>query len=321
MFKIPLLCSAALIASVGISMPAAAQEDAIPGFMSANFGWLLDTGFDFRPTEGKVVPVGPDPNWRGGIGLPANDFNYQPPAAGSDSRPQGASHIGPWNIERLSDAENPNLKPWAAAQMRMHNELVSNGQRAFSAMSRCWPGGGPGQLLFGAEPIYFIQTPQEVWILWQRDHLVRRVFLNRGHSPNPKPSWFGESVGHYENGELIVDTIGFAEHPYSFVDNWRTPHTKDLHVVERWKVVGGGNAIEALVAVDDPGAFIAPWSGLVRWTKVNRPMIESTCAENNENYEKFLKLREYPMPEAKTLDFLSNSARSASGPWGRFSVI
>jgi hypothetical protein len=71
--------------------------------------------------------------------------------------------------------------PWAAAQMRMHNELVSKGRRAFSAMSRCWPG-GPAQLLFNAEPLYFIQTPQEVWILWQRDHLVRRVFLNRGHT-------------------------------------------------------------------------------------------------------------------------------------------
>ena len=104
-------------------------------------------------------------------------------------------------------------------------------------------------MLFNAEPIYFIQTPQEVWILWQRDHLVRRVYLNREHSANPKPSWFGESVGHYEKGELVIDTIGFAEHPYSFVDNWRTPHTKDLHMVERWKLVDGGTAIEASKAM------------------------------------------------------------------------
>jgi hypothetical protein len=102
---------------------------------------------------------------------------------------------------------------------------------------------------------------------------------------------------------LIIDTIGFIEHPHSFVDNWRTPHTKDLHTVERWRLVDGGTAIEATVTVDDPGAFNAPWSGLVRWTKFNRPLIESTCAENNENYGKFLGLREYPMPEAKKPDF------------------
>jgi hypothetical protein len=295
-------CSAALIASVGIAMPTGAQESAVPNFASPNSGWLLDSGFDWLPVGGKIAPVGgPDPSWRGGIGLPASDFNYQPPVAGFVP-PVGQGNAG-FITERMSDAENPNLKPWAAAQMRMHNELVRNGQRAFSAMSRCWPGGGPGQLLFGAEPLYFVQTPQEVWILWQRDHLVRRIYLNREHSVNPTPSWFGESIGHYENGELIIDTIGFIEHPYSFVDNWRTPHTKDLHTVERWRLVEGGTAMEATVTVDDPGAFNAPWSGLVRWTKFNRPLIESTCAENNENYGKFLGLREYPMPEAKIPDF------------------
>jgi hypothetical protein len=82
--------------------------------------------------------------------------------------------------------------------------------------------------------------------------------------PESEAELVGESVGHYENAELVIDTIGFAEHQYSFVDNWRTPHTKDLHVVERWKIVDGGNAIEATVTVDDPGAFNAPWSGLVR---------------------------------------------------------
>jgi len=297
------LARAALIVLMGIAVPASAQQSAIPNFTSANFGWLVSSGFDFLPIEGQRAPVGgPDPQWRGGIGLPANDFNYQPPEAATDPRRRGPARIGPWNIERLSDVDNPNLKPWSAAEMRMHNELVANGRRAFSAMSRCWPG-GPAQDLFNAEPIYFVQTATEVWILWQRDHLARRVFLNRGHSQNVKLSWFGESVGHYEGGELVIDTIGFVEHPYSFVDNWRTPHTKDLHMVERWKIADGGNAIEARVTFDDQGAFNAPWSGLVRWSKSNGPMLESVCPENNENYGKFLGLSEYPMPEAKTPDF------------------
>jgi hypothetical protein len=164
MSKMALRHSAALIALVLVAMPAGAQESAIPNFTSANFGWLANSGFDFRPIEGNAAPVGgADPYWRGGIGLPTSDFNYQPPEAAADPRRQGPSRIGPWNIERLS-AENPNLTPWAAAQMRMHNELVSKGRRAFSAMSRCWPG-GPAQLLFNAEPLYFIQTQQEVWFV------------------------------------------------------------------------------------------------------------------------------------------------------------
>jgi hypothetical protein len=87
-----------------------------------------------------------------------------------------------------------------ATQMRMHKDLVKNGHRAFSAQSRCWRGGTAGQLAF-LQPFYFIQTPNVVWMIWERDHQVRRVYLNSEHSQNPKPSWFGESVGHYENGE------------------------------------------------------------------------------------------------------------------------
>ena len=281
MSKAFLLCGAALatLMAAGIAAAAGAEEKVVPSFASANFGWQPNAGFDFRPIEGKVAPVGADPH------------------------PRGLNSKGELIRERLSDAENPNLTVWAAAQMRMHNELVRDGHRAFQAQSRCWPGGVPGQLLFVAEPVYFIQTPQEVWIVWQRNQQVRRIYLDRAHSENPKPSWFGESIGHYENDELVIDTVGFVEHPYSFVDNYRTPHTKDLHVMERWRLAEGGNTLEATATVDDPGAFKAPWSGTARWQKAGRPMIESICAENNLNYEKFLNLAEYPMPEAKTPDF------------------
>ena len=277
------LCSAALIVltAAAINSPAVAQESAIPNFMSTDSGWLLASGINFRSIAGEIAPIGADPTFR-----------------------RGAIGNGQVAIERIADAEYRNLKPWATAQMKMHNDLVRGGHRAFMAQSRCWPGGVPGQLLFPAEPIFFIQQPEEVWIIWQRDHHVRRVYLNRAHSENLKPSWFGESIGHYENGELVIDTIGFIEHQYSFVDNYRTPHTKDLHVVERWKMTDGGRAIEATVRVEDPGTFNAPWSGLSRWQKVDRgPLIESICAENNLNYERYFRLNEYPMPEAKTLDF------------------
>ena len=283
MFKTSLLLGVALIASVAGSIAASsqAQESAIPNFTSTQFGWQLAGGIDFRPVEGKLAPVSFDPAY--------------PPSGPGNQR--GV-------MERMGDAENPNLTPWARDIMRKYNRDVLDGHRAFSSQSRCWPGGVPGQLLFPAEPIFFIQTPKMVWIIWQRDQHVRRIHMNQPHSQNIKPSWFGESVGRYENGELVIDTIGFNEHEFGFVDNWRTPHTKDLHVVERWKVVDGGNAIEATVTVDDPGAFKAPWTGRVRWEKQNRgPMVESICAENNLNYEQYFKLREYPMPQAKAPDF------------------
>jgi len=61
--------------------------------------------------------------------------------------------------------------------------------------------------------------------------------------------------------------------------------------------------IDATVTVDDPGAFKAPWSGMIRWQKVNRPITEWACAENNLGYEQAFALQEYPMPVANTPDF------------------
>ena len=49
-------------------------------------------------------------------------------------------------------------------------------------------------------------------MIWEEDHMARHVYLTDKHSPIVMPSWFGESIGHYENGDtLVVDTI-WPEH-------------------------------------------------------------------------------------------------------------
>ena len=157
------------------------------------------------------------------------------PPAGSGHGPikQDPAHPFHGNLDgpgqvtpTIGNVADPVLKPWAAAQMQASNEEVLSGKRGlpFSAQGRCYPGGVPGQLLYPIEPMYFIQTANEVWMIWQRDHMVRRIYLTDAHSETVKPSWFGESIGRYENGELVVDTIGLST-KNSFIDNYRTPHT------------------------------------------------------------------------------------------------
>src|SRR5258707_1454359 len=147
MFKRSLLCGAALVASVAlvIAAGAGAQESAIPNFAFRDSGWLLNGGIDFRPIPGKIPPISFDPAY---------------PQVGQGNQ-RGV-------MERMSDAENANLKPWAKEVMRKDNQDVLNGHRAFSSQSRCWPGGTPRQLLFAAQPILLVQTPKAVWIIWQR---------------------------------------------------------------------------------------------------------------------------------------------------------
>jgi hypothetical protein len=124
--------------------------------------------------------------------------------------------------------------------------------------------------------------------------------LTDKHSENVKPSWFGESIGRYENGDtLVVDTIGLST-KNSYIDNFRTPHSEKLHVVERFTVSPDRKTLTAIVTVNDPDAFNAPITMQQRWTKVDEPMGESICAENNLD---FFNQNLFPIPTADKPNF------------------
>jgi len=264
---------------------APAQEQAvakgkIPELASAQFAWLAlgVTWFDPPPGLGRG-PIKADPAH---------------PYVGNRDRGQVTLHIG--------DSKDPVLKPWAAKQMEESNEEALSGKRGlpFSAQQSCYPGGVPEQLLTPAQPFYFIQTPRQVWMIWETDHMVRRITMTDQHSQNVRPSWFGESIGHYEGGDtLVVDTIGLQAHN-SFLDWFRTPHTEKLHVVERFKLSADGKTLEVLVRVEDPDTFNEPLTMARRWNKVPNPLLEMVCAENNgDHFGKNL----FPVPRAGTPDF------------------
>ena len=138
--------------------------------------------------------------------------------------------------------------------------------------------GTPAFLLYPVAPIYFIQTPTEVLIMTQLNQEVRHVYLNVFHSEHVKPSWWGESVGHYEGDALVVDTIGMNRQ--TFVDNFRTPHSDKLHTIERFKIAADGKSMDVSLLVEDPGAFTMPWNALQHYTRADQERLEVVCAEN-----------------------------------------
>ena len=152
---------------------------------------------------------------------------------------------------RIADLSNPILQPWVIAQMKRDNDEVLAGKIPYMARERCYPGGVPEWEIFrrvGPPMVFFVQTPKEVLIIWRGDNQVRHIYMNVPHSGRPKPSWFGESVGHYEGDTLVVDTIG--QNTKTFVDNYRTPHTEKLHVVERFRMIDGGKTMQIMVHVE-----------------------------------------------------------------------
>ncbi len=265
--------------------PALAQGASIPDFSpSSAMGWLkAGNGDEFLPPE-----AGPGPVMFDTTATPTGNFMVTP----GNPRPF-----------KVGDLRNPILQPWAVEQMRKTNHEALAGKVAFTARARCWPHGVPGFLLYPVHPIFFLQAPDKVVMVWGQDFQTRHVYLNVPHSANLKPSWYGESVGHYENGDtLVVDTIGLNDK--SYIDNFRTPHTTALHVVERFKLVDGGAGLEVKVRVEDPGAFTTPWEAVTRYRPDRRetevPLHEMVCAENNDD---IFNQGLVPMPQAVKPDF------------------
>ncbi len=182
----------------------------------------------------------------------------------------------------LLDANDPNLKPWAAEALKKLNQDRIAEKRTYTAHATCMPAGVPEFLVIGGafQAMYVMQTPREVVMVNTFDSQARRVYMNVSHTPNPKPSWYGDSVGHYEGDSLVVDTIGFNDKTVLTND---VPHTSQLHVVERFRLIQNGTQLQVEFTVDDPGTFNAPWSGIVTYRRRGNgaQLTEAPCAESN----------------------------------------
>jgi hypothetical protein len=90
-----------------------------------------------------------------------------------------------------------------------------------------------------------IQRPGEITLLYSNDHEVRHVRMNQPHPARVTPSWYGDSIGHYEGDTLVIDTVGVKIGPFAMVDMYGTPHSEALHVVERYRLLDCEAAKEA----------------------------------------------------------------------------
>ena len=262
--------AAAVFASDALAQPSISYPD----FSSSSFGWVTMRGVAAMP--GSPPPVSQDPE-----------------------RPLVPNNTGKQPTFPYADLSNPNLTPFARDGLKKANDLADSGFAMYSRASRCWATGVPVALNSVVQPIFFIQTPGEVTTISQGDQAVRHIYMDVPHSPNPKPSWYGESIGHYEGEWLVVDTI--AQDTRTFIDNFRTPHSENLHVVERYHLIDGGKTLEAEVTVEDPASFIQPVHIQMHWRKSQGPIIESRCADG-ESFNPFGQ-KEEPIPVASRPDF------------------
>ena len=270
---------------------------------------------------------------------------FEPPASG----PGPVTNLSRWPVQRpgglwgsaalpattvggisnydqlVGDYKNPILQPWAATVVKTFGEMSLAGITFPSPSNQCWP--FPVPYIYKQFTIQMIQQPDRVTILYGGDHEVRRVRLNEPHPSSLTPSWYGDSVGHYEGDTLVVDTVGIkTDRPYAMLDLFGTPYTDKLHVVERfrmrdydevkdaiernvkenWLFNGDvfskhrGRFLQLHLTIEDAGAFTMPWTATLTYVPGGDQVGEGVCAENRREY---YNNKDADVPKAEKPDF------------------
>jgi hypothetical protein len=261
-------------------------------------------------------------------------FNVEPPETGPAplvnlrrlGKDAGRSVVDGDPIPLVGDYRNPILKPDAAAAVKRNGEYSESGHDVPDPSNQCGIF-SPPYLFSIQQGMQMLQGKDEIVILYTQNQQVRHVRLNSRHPSNVKPTPMGDAIGYYEDGTLVIDTIGVKLAPYTVADRFGTPQSEAMHVVERYRLIDAKEAQAALDAhakidgttgpmvadpaydkalrveleIDDRNVFTAPWSANVSYRRVIRAWNEGVCAENNVDMLKQgdLKL----VPTANTPDF------------------
>jgi len=215
----------------------------------------------------------------------------------------------------VGDYTNPILKPNAAEVVKKHGEISLAGVTYPTPANQCWP--QPVPYIFWTIGIQILQQPDKITILYSNpDHEVRHVRLNQPHPAKMTPSFYGDSVGHYEGDTLVIDTVGVKTgRPFAMVDIYGTPYTEALHVVERYRLLDyeaakeaqergfkenrrlphndsgldvdenyKGKGLQLQFTVEDEGVFTMPWSAMMTYRRAVGAWPEFVCSENRHEY-------------------------------------
>jgi hypothetical protein len=258
---------------------------------------------------------------------------FDPPLSGQGpvvNKVRTPTGIG--NSDQLvGDYSNPILKPQAADVVKKHGEISRAGVTYPTPANQCWP--QPVPYILWSIGVQMLQQPDKITILYSNpDHEVRRVRMNQSHPAKLMPSWYGDSVGHYEGDTLVIDTVGIKDaRPFAMADVYGTPYSPALHVVERYRLVDDetakvaeartkkenlyipvndsglavdpgykGKALQLEFTVEDEGVFTTPWSASMTYRRASGAWPEFACAENRQEY---YSGKESEVPRADKADF------------------
>src|SRR5580693_7372784 len=187
---------------------------------------------------------------------------------------------GVWSFEHnfiydisvlLDKGEKLPLQPWAEKVTKEH--MSKDDPEA-----NCLPTGVPRQNPY---PWRIMMSPDLIVFLYEGNiHSYRQIFMNRKEHPkDPNPTWYGDSIGHWDGDTLVIDTVGFNDK--FWFDFAGHPHTEKLHTIERYRRPDLGH-LEWETTIDDSGAYTKPFTLYGHATlQTDTDLMEYICQENN----------------------------------------
>jgi len=166
----------------------------------------------------------------------------------------------------------PPYTPTTAKQQQKMVEMIKQGTPPAEMAAQCRPS-TLFRIGFDIYPAEIIQTPNMVVILGEEGRTRWQIFMNRYHPKDVQPSFFGDSVGHWEGDTLVVDTIG--------LNGKIGVLSPQAHVTSKIRKINAGRKLELTIIIEDPVNYTKPYQQTI--TSSWRPdleMLEYQCEEN-----------------------------------------
>ena len=170
----------------------------------------------------------------------------------------------------------PSLTPEYAAKAQARAATPPD-----ESATNCLPPGLPG-IMTQPYPYEILMTPGQVTIISEAYTQVRHIYTDGRPLPaDPDPTFYGTSIGRWEDNTLVVETVGFEEVPRGL----SFPYSDKMKIVERFRLTDA-DTLTIETTIHDPEALTAPFSMGTRTLRRHRnwTIAEYVCEENNRNF-------------------------------------
>lgn len=107
--------------------------------------------------------------------------------------------------------------------------------------------------------------------------MMRPIYLKRGHPAKLEETWLGDSIGRWEGGALVVDTIGFNDR--TWLNEEGAQHSDALHLVERIRPIQSSQYLEYKMTAEDPKTLAKPYTYTRYYKKLDTEVVDDPCQD------------------------------------------